>query len=246
LSKLVAASAFQAVEIAFQRGTEELTQTLRPMAMDYDPKVPLGSDTYLGILLVGSSSPATPFVVQEVLPGGPAAGKMKTTAQDVSMLEYTMTATQDVEVRSTKVYVCWDDTGDGDYDVFTSAVQDDITDVKLLDADTNGVLAGPIDGSSFTIDSSNSVCGDTATPIYYTWTDYYDTAVDYAKRGWNWVLDRFEDTDESIYHARENALDTVDDARYMYDGFIEGMDYIRNSDQHAQDYEDMLDSIEEQ
>ncbi|PIP31684.1 hypothetical protein COX24_02215, partial [bacterium (Candidatus Gribaldobacteria) CG23_combo_of_CG06-09_8_20_14_all_37_87_8] len=103
---------------------------------------------------------------------GPAAGKMQTTAQDVVMMEYTMTATQDVEVRSTTLYLCWDDTGDGTYNNMTAAVKDDITDVKIINAEIGGAVAGPTDGSGFSLTSTTTVCG--ATGAYKTWSDYYD------------------------------------------------------------------------
>jgi len=105
---------------------------------------------------------------------GPSAGKIQTTANDIVMMEYSMTATQDVEVRSTKLYLCWDNDGDGYNDV-TSAVQDDITDVKIINADTGAALTGPTDGSGFTLTANtDDVCATNTIAAYKTWTDYYD------------------------------------------------------------------------
>ncbi|KKU22486.1 MAG: hypothetical protein UX31_C0001G0004 [Candidatus Nomurabacteria bacterium GW2011_GWA1_46_11] len=81
---------------------------------------------------------------------GPNASTVGTTATDVTLLRYSMTAASNIEVKKTEFTLCADQAGDGTYDTETTEADwDDVTDFKVWNEDTNTVVIGPKDATSF-------------------------------------------------------------------------------------------------
>ena len=81
---------------------------------------------------------------------GPNASTVGTTATDVTLLRYSVTAASNIEVKKTEFTLCADQAGDGTYDTETTEGDwDDVTDFKVWNEDTNTVVIGPKDATAF-------------------------------------------------------------------------------------------------
>lgn len=106
---------------------------------------------------------------------GPNATDIGTDTDDTQFLNLAVSATSNIDVRKTQMWICWDDTGNGTYTTITAAVLAELEDLKIVDADTNVLLNGPVDGSSWTIAAANNtVCGDSVKPASYTYTEDWE------------------------------------------------------------------------
>lgn len=203
--------------------------------IDYTTDVYATGKTYGGGVRVTNSFASSNAATLTLLGGvvtvsfdGPVAANVKTTANDVHMLDFGITAAKNVEVRSTKVYICWDTGGNGTYNDLTTNALSEINDVKIIERTTGGVVAGGTDGSGFSIETSTSgACPNSTLAAYKTWTDYYDvneattrnlavsldlavssylTAADKIKV----VLDDYADANDVKYRDVNNYVATAD------------------------------------
>jgi hypothetical protein len=109
---------------------------------------------------------------------GPVAADISSKAKDVVYLDLTLTASQDIEIRKTRIAACWDNDANG-WDTMTTTVIDDFEDVKMVNKDTGVVLLGPVDGdaSGWTAESAGTgSCSGGAIGVYYDFTDTYNIA----------------------------------------------------------------------
>ena len=90
---------------------------------------------------------------------GPTATTVGTTATDVTLLRYSITAASNIEIKKTEFTLCADQAGDGTYDTETTEGDwDDVTDFKVWNEDTNSVVIGPKDATAFDHADDTSSC----------------------------------------------------------------------------------------
>ena len=90
---------------------------------------------------------------------GPTASTVGTTASDVTLLRYSMTAVSNMEIKKTEFTLCADQAGDGTYDTETTEADwDDVTDFKVSNEATNSVVIGPKDATAFDHADDTSSC----------------------------------------------------------------------------------------
>ena len=90
---------------------------------------------------------------------GPNATTVGTTATDVTLLRYSMTAASNIEIKKTEFTLCADQAGDGTYDTETTEADwDDVTDFKVWNESTNTVVIGPKDATAFDHADDTSSC----------------------------------------------------------------------------------------
>lgn len=99
-----------------------------------------------------------------------------TDTSDTTLLEYSMTAASNIEVRKTEFTLCHDPSGDGSYaDADNASGWADLDDFKVMNKDTGVTVIGPQDGSAFTDeDADGATCEDSADGAQKTFTDTYD------------------------------------------------------------------------
>ena len=108
---------------------------------------------------------------------GPTASDIGTATDDTVFLKYTMAAASNIEVKKTRLMLSLDLAGDGTWDNLGAASMSsgfsDLDDIKIVNEDTNTVVAGPVDGSSFITDlATGNPSGTSAT--LYQFTDTFD------------------------------------------------------------------------
>ena len=108
---------------------------------------------------------------------GPTASDIGTATDDTVFLKYTMAAASNIEVKKTRLMLSLDLAGDGTWDDLGAASMSsgfsDLDDIKIVNEDTNTVVAGPVDGSSFITDlATGNPSGTSAT--LYQFTDTFD------------------------------------------------------------------------
>jgi len=96
---------------------------------------------------------------------GPSAANVAPNTDDVVMLNFSIVSQSNAEIRSLQLELHADNFGAGDIDATEDTVTGNwITDIKITDTDSNQVVWGSVDISSFTdIDTNDGV--------YYTFTD---------------------------------------------------------------------------
>ena len=101
---------------------------------------------------------------------GPTATTVGTDTNDSVMLDFSVTAASDIEVRQMRFYICYIDTVTATMEL----AEDEIEDVKISEVGGTTLL-GPVDGSSFTSAEAASVCAAAYTggETYYTFTDSF-------------------------------------------------------------------------
>ena len=106
---------------------------------------------------------------------GPSATTVGTTVTDATLLRYTITAASNIEVKKHEFVLCKDTGGNGTYNAAADTTNGwaDVTDFKVWDEDTNTVLIGPQDGSTFTT-SNSGTCPDSVTGAEKSFTDTVD------------------------------------------------------------------------
>ena len=108
---------------------------------------------------------------------GPTASDIGITTDDTVFLKYTMAAASNIEVKKTRLMLSLDLLGDGTWeDLGTASLSSgfsDLDDIKIINEDTGVVIAGPVDGSSFTTDTAaGNPSGNSAAT--YAFTDAFD------------------------------------------------------------------------
>ena len=116
---------------------------------------------------------------------GPVASDISEKGKDVVYLDLTLTAAQDIEIRKTRVVICWAD-GGTTYTALDptngsanwTKIKDEIEDIKLVNKDTGAVIAGPVDAdaSGWAAGDDASSCTGTVDGAYYDYTDTYNIA----------------------------------------------------------------------
>jgi hypothetical protein len=102
---------------------------------------------------------------------GPTAADIGTTTDNTTFLQFNMSAATDIEIRKTRVLIATDSGGNGTWDTFSTASTSiaDLDDIKIINTDTGAILAGPVDGSSFTSTAyGNNPSGTAAAGYQYT------------------------------------------------------------------------------
>lgn len=106
---------------------------------------------------------------------GPNAKTIATQVTDVTLLEYSMTAASNIEVRKTEFTLCADTGNDGTYDsAIVQADWDDLTDIKVWNADTNTVVMGPKDATAFDDADDAGSCPNSKDGPQEIFTDVFD------------------------------------------------------------------------
>ena len=107
---------------------------------------------------------------------GPTASTVGTTATDVTLLRYSVTAASNIEIKKTEFTLCADQAGDGTYDTETTEADwDDVTDFKVWDEGTNNVVIGPKDGTAFDHADDTTSC-PAGGGVQESFTDALDLA----------------------------------------------------------------------
>ncbi|MEK7600420.1 MAG: hypothetical protein AAB463_00475 [Patescibacteria group bacterium] len=98
-----------------------------------------------------------------------------TDTSDTTLLEYSVVAASNIEVRKTEFTLCHDPAGNGSYANAADATNGwaDLDDFKVTNKDTGVTIMGPQDGSAFTT-SDAGTCEDAATGAQKSFTDTYD------------------------------------------------------------------------
>lgn len=108
---------------------------------------------------------------------GPTAKTIATQVTDVTLLEYSMTAITNIEVRKTEFTLCADAGNDGTYDsAIVQADWDDLTDIKVWNKDTNTVVMGPKDATAFDDADDSGSCPNSQDGPQEIFTDVFDLA----------------------------------------------------------------------
>lgn len=108
---------------------------------------------------------------------GPAAAYVGDDTNDTVLLDITISAATNIEVKNLKFYICWN--RDAGSETMANA-GDKIEDIKLKNVDTGDIVMGPTDGSSWTQENDGSFtsggCDDNTYEgqMYKTWTDAFD------------------------------------------------------------------------
>src|SRR3990167_2073724 len=90
---------------------------------------------------------------------GPNASTVGTTASDVTLLRYSMTAVSNMEIKKTEFTLCADQAGDGTYDTETTEADwDDVTAFKVPNKATTPVVIGPRAATAFDHADDTSSC----------------------------------------------------------------------------------------
>jgi len=101
---------------------------------------------------------------------GPSATTVGTDTNDTVLLDFSLTAASEIEVRQLRFYICYIDTVAATMEL----AEDEIEDIKVSEVGGT-TLMGPVDGSSWTSSEDPSVCAATYTggETYYTYTDSF-------------------------------------------------------------------------
>lgn len=102
---------------------------------------------------------------------GPSAATVGTDTNDTVLLDFSLTAAAELEVRQMRFYICYIDTVAATMEL----AEDEIEDIKIIDKNSGVTLMGPVDGSSWTSSESASQCSSSFTggETYYTFTDSF-------------------------------------------------------------------------
>jgi hypothetical protein len=108
---------------------------------------------------------------------GPTAGDIGTNTSDTSFLQYRMTSAANIEIKKTRLLLSYGDEGGGfdDLDIASTLTDgfQDLDDIKIVDVDSGQVVAGPVDGSSFTVANTTGNPDGTGAGEY-VFTDVID------------------------------------------------------------------------
>jgi len=130
-----------------------------------------GTDEYHALTLQGGEITLT-F-------NNPIATDISDDTNDTVMLDFTIVAVSNVEVRKLRFYVGVD--ADASDDTMVQ-LQAEIEDVKLKDVDSGLVLMGPTDGSSGVDSEDSDVMGSFAQgEMYFEWTTAFDISAGESK-----------------------------------------------------------------
>jgi len=137
---------------------------------------------------------------------GPSAGDIQTDSQDQVLLNFSVTASQEVTIKDMDIIVGADDDGDGDA---TDAAGDDsssdapglintgaegnLKDIKIINADTGAVVMGPLE-----LDCVTLVCGADGVKDAQQTIDFTD----------DWTLSAGETVNLSVTADIDNGLAT--------------------------------------
>ena len=153
---------------------------------EYDTDTNVIGDQYGNAMAVtdtalDSASDATTLTLQggalTLVFNGPNAKTIATQVTDVTLLEYSMTAVSNIEVRKTELTLCSDAGNDGTYDDADDQTEwDALTDIKIWDTDINIVVMGPKDGTAFNDADDAGSCPNSQSGAQEIFTDVFDLA----------------------------------------------------------------------
>ena len=139
-----------------------------------------GSTANQGIADLDTATEATTLTLQggvlTLVFNGPIAANVGTQSTDVTLLRYSMTAATNIEIRKTELTLCGSNNGATDTtfeSLATEADNDNITDIKIWNEDTNQVVIGPVDGIDMNT-SDTASCPDSVEGSQEILTDVLD------------------------------------------------------------------------
>ncbi len=108
---------------------------------------------------------------------GPTATNIGTSTDDTTFLEFNLAAASNVEIKKTRLNISLDLNGTTWDSLGTASVSSgfsDLDDIKIVNRDTGVVIAGPVDGSSFTTEEALGNVAGTGVAAQYTFTDAFE------------------------------------------------------------------------
>ena len=129
---------------------------------------------------------------------GPSSSTVGTDTNDTVLLDFSMTAASEIEVRKMRFYICYIDT----VEATMANTKGEIEDIKVSEVGGSTIM-GPVDGSSWTTSESASVCAATYTggEMYYDYTDSFTMTAGQTKH-----LQLTADLKYASYLAATNIL----------------------------------------
>ena len=136
---------------------------------------------------------------------GPAAGDIQTDSQDQVLLNFSVTASQEVTIKDMDIIVGADDDGDSDATdtgddsssddtgLINSGAEGNLKDIKIINADTGAVVMGPLE-----LDCVTNVCGADGTNDARQTIDFTD----------DWTLNAGETMNLAVTADIDNGITT--------------------------------------
>ena len=151
---------------------------------------------------------------------GPSTTNVGTETQDTHLIDFTMNASRDIELKSHKILFCLDNGGNGTFNNLASESSTanfaDLEDIKIVNVDTGVVLVGPVDGSALTTASASCPAG-TVGGVNWSSTDAFDVL---GGQTLNLAITAdFKTANDATGESDDSELDNGDKVRIIYESY---------------------------